>query len=98
MLSRIERCNAGREPELLAVKYEKMRKSPFSLFRGTAHLFWEDLGAQTGERSRTCSAESSKRWGSSPRGRSCGAVDAMDPRPWMISLRSPGLLPGGGRS
>jgi uncharacterized protein (DUF2252 family) len=45
MLSRIERFNAGRDPELLAVKYEKMRKSPFSFFRGTAHLFWEDLGA-----------------------------------------------------
>jgi uncharacterized protein (DUF2252 family) len=48
MLSRIERFNAGRDPELLAVKYEKMRKSPFSFFRGTAHLFWEDLGAQGG--------------------------------------------------
>jgi uncharacterized protein (DUF2252 family) len=47
MLSRIERFNAGRDPELLAVKYEKMRKSPFSFFRGTAHLFWEDLAEQT---------------------------------------------------
>lgn len=41
--ARIERFNAGRDPELLAVKYKKMRKSPFSFFRGTAHLFWEDL-------------------------------------------------------
>jgi uncharacterized protein (DUF2252 family) len=48
MLSRIERFNAGRDPELLAVKYEKMRKSSFSFFRGTAHLFWEDLGAHGG--------------------------------------------------
>ncbi|MGI8402371.1 MAG: DUF2252 domain-containing protein [Gemmatimonadaceae bacterium] len=43
--ARIERFNAGRDPELLAVKYKKMRKSPFSFFRGTAHLFWEDLHA-----------------------------------------------------
>ena len=46
--SRIERFNAGRDPELLPVKYEKMRKSPFSFFRGTAHLFWEDLAEHTG--------------------------------------------------
>ncbi len=45
--ARIERFNAGRDPELLAVKYKKMRKSPFAFFRGTAHLFWEDL-AQSG--------------------------------------------------
>ena len=48
MRSRIERFNAGRDPELLAVKYEKMRKSPFSFFRGTAHLFWEDLAGHSG--------------------------------------------------
>src|SRR5690349_3563795 len=48
MRSRIERFNAGRDPELLAVKYEKMRKSPFSFFRGTAHLFWEDLAEESG--------------------------------------------------
>ena len=43
---RIERYNAGREPERLALKYREMRKSPFAFFRGTAHLFWEDLGAR----------------------------------------------------
>jgi uncharacterized protein (DUF2252 family) len=48
VLSRIERFNAGRDPEIVAVKYEKMRKSPFSFFRGTAHLFWEDLAGQSG--------------------------------------------------
>ena len=43
---RIERFNAGREPERLALKYREMCKSPFSFFRGSAHLFWEDLGAR----------------------------------------------------
>ena len=43
---RIERFNAGREPERLAIKYRKMRKSPFAFFRGTAHLYWEDLAAE----------------------------------------------------
>jgi len=44
--ARIERFNAGREPERLALKYRAMCTSPFSFFRGTAHLFWEDLGAR----------------------------------------------------
>lgn len=44
--ARIERFNAGREPERLALKYRKMCQSPFAFFRGTAHLFWEDLGAR----------------------------------------------------
>ncbi|MGZ3332927.1 MAG: DUF2252 family protein [Gemmatimonadaceae bacterium] len=43
---RIERFNAGREPERLALKYREMYKSPFSFFRGSAHLFWEDLAAR----------------------------------------------------
>src|SRR5713101_4962850 len=42
----IERFNAGREPERLALKYREMCKSPFAFFRGTAHLFWEDLAAR----------------------------------------------------
>ncbi|MEO8910006.1 MAG: DUF2252 family protein [Gemmatimonadaceae bacterium] len=41
--ARIHRFNAGREPERLALKYREMCKSQFSFFRGTAHLFWEDL-------------------------------------------------------
>lgn len=45
-LDRIERFNAGREPERLALKYREMCKSPFAFFRGTAHLFWEDLAAR----------------------------------------------------
>lgn len=44
--ARVERFNARREPERLAIKYREMCKSPFSFFRGSAHLFWEDLAAQ----------------------------------------------------
>ncbi len=47
-LTRIARFNAGREPERLAIKYQAMCKSPFAFFRGTAHLYWEDLSAQSG--------------------------------------------------
>ena len=43
LVARIEAFNAGREPERLALKYRAMAKSPFGFFRGTAHLFWEDL-------------------------------------------------------
>ena len=46
VVARIERFNAGRDPEGLARKYREMCKSPFSFFRGAAHLFWEDLSAQ----------------------------------------------------
>jgi uncharacterized protein (DUF2252 family) len=45
---RIKRFNAGREPERLALKYREMCKSPFSFFRGSAHLFWEDLSSRKG--------------------------------------------------
>ncbi|HMH85378.1 MAG TPA: DUF2252 domain-containing protein [Gemmatimonadaceae bacterium] len=45
---RIERFNAGREAERLALKYREMCKSPFAFFRGTAHLFWEDISARSG--------------------------------------------------
>ena len=47
-LVRIERFNAGRDPERLRIKYRKMRSSPFAFFRGTAHLFWEDLASRSG--------------------------------------------------
>ena len=45
--ARIERFNAGREPERLALKYREMCKSPFAFFRGTAHLYWEDLASRS---------------------------------------------------
>ena len=39
----IVRFNERREEERLALKYRAMRASPFAFFRGSAHLFWEDL-------------------------------------------------------
>src|SRR5262249_38599631 len=39
----ILRYNAGRERERLALKYERLRQSPFSFLRGTCHLFYERL-------------------------------------------------------
>ena len=40
---RIADFNRGREPERLALKYAVMRANAFAFYRGTAHLFWEDL-------------------------------------------------------
>ena len=39
----IKRYNAGREPERLQLKYEKMRSSPFVFMRGACHLFYARL-------------------------------------------------------
>lgn len=41
--TRIETFNYGRDPELLKLKYKKISTDPFSFFRGTCHLFYEDL-------------------------------------------------------
>jgi uncharacterized protein (DUF2252 family) len=46
VVQRIERYNAGREAERLALKYEAMRKDAFAFMRGTCHLFHEDWRAQ----------------------------------------------------
>jgi len=35
--------NKGRIPELLGLKYKVMRSNSFSFFRGTCHLFYDDL-------------------------------------------------------
>ncbi|AVS64637.1 DUF2252 domain-containing protein [Paracidovorax avenae] len=35
--------NAGRDPERLALKYERMRSDPFVFLRGTCHLFYARL-------------------------------------------------------
>jgi uncharacterized protein (DUF2252 family) len=43
VVSRVDAFNSDREPERLAVKYAAMRTSPFAFFRGTCHLFYEDL-------------------------------------------------------
>lgn len=40
---RITRFNAGRDPELLPLKYRAIADNPFSFLRGTCHLFYEDL-------------------------------------------------------
>jgi uncharacterized protein (DUF2252 family) len=40
---RIETFNQGRLPDMLRVKYDLMREDPFRFFRGTNHLFYEDL-------------------------------------------------------
>jgi len=41
--STIQSFNAGRDPERLAMKYRKMRESPFVFLRGTCHLFYQRL-------------------------------------------------------
>ncbi len=43
VVDRIRAHNAGHNPKLLAIKYQKMRNAPFDFFRGTCHLFYEDL-------------------------------------------------------
>ena len=39
----ISKFNAGRDPDRLAMKYARMRTSPFVFLRGTCHLFYERL-------------------------------------------------------
>lgn len=38
---RIQLHNAGRDPERLKMKYQRMRSSAFAFLRGTAHLFYD---------------------------------------------------------
>src|SRR5579863_1992217 len=40
---RIVAFNKGRLPEMLKLKYESMAESVFRFYRGTCHLFYEDL-------------------------------------------------------
>ena len=42
-VQRILAFNRGRDPERLALKYRDMQHDPFVFFRGTCHLFYEDL-------------------------------------------------------
>lgn len=42
VISRIQRFNQGRDPELLALKYQAMGRDAFTFLRGTCHLFYED--------------------------------------------------------
>jgi uncharacterized protein (DUF2252 family) len=39
----IQEFNSQRDRDILARKYQKMRKNAFSFFRGTCHLFYRDL-------------------------------------------------------
>ncbi len=40
---KIKEFNSNRLPEILKKKYKAMRKDKYSFFRGTAHLYFEDL-------------------------------------------------------
>lgn len=40
---RIRQFNSNRDPVYVALKYKMMTESPFRFFRGTCHLFYEDL-------------------------------------------------------
>lgn len=43
IIDAITSINAGRDPELLAMKYAKMAQSPFIFLRGACHLFYDAL-------------------------------------------------------
>jgi len=43
IFEKIQNFNAGRDPERLAMKYARLRASPFGFLRGTCHLFYDDL-------------------------------------------------------
>lgn len=44
-VERIRQYNLGREPVRLALKYGRMAADPFTFFRGSCHLFYEDMPA-----------------------------------------------------
>lgn len=43
LLKRIYKYNRERNPELVKLKYQALTESPFRFFRGTCHLFYEDM-------------------------------------------------------
>ncbi|ALL06698.1 hypothetical protein AQ505_15055 [Pedobacter sp. PACM 27299] len=43
--ARIKEFNAGLLPDMVQLKYQAMAESPFRFFRGTCHLFYEDLAS-----------------------------------------------------
>jgi uncharacterized protein (DUF2252 family) len=47
VLERIQRFNHTRDPQLVALKYQKMKADAFTFFRGTCHLFYEDWPTKT---------------------------------------------------
>jgi len=42
IVKEIIQFNQGRDERLLDLKYQAMRANPFSFFRGTCHLFYQD--------------------------------------------------------
>lgn len=47
LIQRIKHYNEGRVPHFLAEKYKAMNEGPFRFFRGAAHLFYEDIPADS---------------------------------------------------
>lgn len=47
ILSRIQNFNQGRLPDILQLKYAAMAENAFRFYRGTCHLFYEDLSKVT---------------------------------------------------
>ncbi|TKT87988.1 DUF2252 domain-containing protein [Dyadobacter frigoris] len=47
LISRIDQYNKLRDPDFLELKYKAMRENPFRFFRGSCHLFYEDLSKNT---------------------------------------------------
>ena len=45
VIREIQTYNAGRDPDRLRIKYQKMRSSPFGFLRATTHLFYERWAA-----------------------------------------------------
>lgn len=45
---RIKQFNSNRLPTYAALKYQQMAENPFRFFRGTCHLFYEDLSRSNG--------------------------------------------------
>jgi uncharacterized protein (DUF2252 family) len=43
VVEKILKFNQGREPERLSMKYQRMSTSAFVFYRGTCHLFYDDL-------------------------------------------------------
>src|SRR6202012_6142588 len=47
LAQRLQLFNRDLLPEMVQLKYEAMAENPFRFFRGTCHLFYEDLAAAT---------------------------------------------------
>ena len=45
ILDRVAEYNQGRDPDRLALKYRLLAGSPAAFFRGTAHIFYQDLAS-----------------------------------------------------